>query len=167
MVLAFNIDFTIRDQKGKESSSQIRIPSTLTIAQYVEFGQAAMQVIANATTGQIVSAGLSVKLDLAGGALGTVVSTFADVAEKALFVVRSAVAGLFARFEIPTLDETNVVVAGTDEIDLAHADITPWIAAIEDGITLTDTSVLQPTDKYGNDLTEIQTDREIFQAKRH
>lgn len=166
MVLAFNVNYTIRDQKGKESSSSIRIPSTLSIAQYAEFGTAAMQVVANISTGQIVNAGLSVSLDLAPGSLSTIVSTFADVAEKALFVVQGAIAGLFARFEIPTLDETNVVIAGTDQIDLAHADIAPWVAAIEDGITLTDTSVMQPTDKYGNDLTAIQTDREIFQSKR-
>lgn len=163
MVLAFSLDFTIRDQKGKESSSSIKIPATLSIAQYVEFGTDALQIIVNNTSGQVVNAGISAKLDLTAGSLNTVVSTLADVAEKAFFSFRSTVGGLFARFKIPTMSEASMVVAGTDQLDPTDTALAAFIAAVEDGITLTDTTVVQPTDKYGNDLEALNLGREIFQ----
>lgn len=166
MPLATSITFNFRDQKNKKSRAVIRIPSTVTITNAQNFATDAAQLLANASTGQITGAEVTFSLDLSTGLLPAIVSTFASVTEKALFSFRSAVGGLFKRMLIPTLDETDAVSAGTDLVDLTDPEIAAFIAATEDGVTITTGAlVVQPKDKYGNDLVSTSVAREIFQSQ--
>lgn len=165
MPLATSITFNIRDQKNKSSRSVVRVPSTVSIANGSQFAQDFGQLLANANTGVITGAELTFSLDLSSGGLNAIVSTFASVTEKALFSFRSAVGGLFKRMLVPTLDETTAVIAGTDQIDETDVEIAAFIAANEDGVTITGPTVVQPQDRYGNDLVSTSVAREIFQSQ--
>lgn len=162
MALAFTINFTVRDQKGKSSPCKLRVPTSVSIPNLITFSQSAMQLVANANKGTITNCGISVNLDLSGAGLNTVISAFADVGEKALFTFKTAISGLFAKFKLPTFSENANVIAGTDQIDTTATAVAAFIAGCEDGIDIGGGTFIQPQDKYGNDVTQAQVTREIF-----
>lgn len=162
MALAVSLVFTFRDNKGDSAITKLRIPTGFTIAQMLEFGEAAAQLLSNLSSAQMTKASISVGVDLSGATIRAVASATSDVFQKALFVARSNIAGLFARFNFPTLQDDKVV-DGTDQLDTADADVAAVITALEDGIvTGTPAIAVPPTDLRNNGLAEVTTTREIF-----
>lgn len=148
------------DAKGKPSKTILHIQNGLSIAQMIEGAQAMAQIVKNISFCKITSVSISVGLDLSGATIRAVANSAADVGEKLLLVARSLVAGLFARFNIPTFDES-FLIAGTDVLDTADADVAALITAIEGGLIVGGTPVL-PRDKRGNDIVLVSQSREIF-----
>lgn len=162
MALAVTLFVSFKDAKNKPSSLPIRIPTGFTLAQYVEFADDALQIIANVSIAKITGASLNFGLDLSAATLTNVAgNVLANVTSKIMLGYNSTVAGFKALFKIPTYDEDNLTVAGTDQPDTADAGIAALLTAIEDGYTLTDLSVMAPTDKYGNSLTDSRFQREL------
>lgn len=161
MALAFTANFTFRDDKGKSSSTKIRIPTSFTVAQAVEFAQDAAGLLAVASNGVITDVSLSVDVSAFGLGLKTVAGITADFFQKALFTMRSAVNGLFSKINVPTFNE-DLVLAGTDQIDQADTDIAAFITALEDGIDDGLGTFIQPIDLRGNAITEVSAAREVF-----
>lgn len=157
MALAFTAQIDFVDAKNKASFTRIRIPTGLTIAQYTSFIQDAAQAITDISGCIVTGASLNVALDLAGASLGSAAAAAANIATKAFFKVRSAVSGFFAKMSLPTFDEDNLVVAGSDAIDTADTAVAAYITLVETG----DGTVV-PCDKYGNDLTDVDIARELF-----
>lgn len=151
--LIAQIDF--KDAKNKSSFTRIRIPTGLTIAQYTSFVQDAAQALTD-ISGCIVT-GASIGINFTFTGLGAAAAAAADVASKAFFKVRSAVAGFFAKMSIPTFDEDSLVVAGTDQIDTADTAVAAFITLVETG-----DGTVAPCDKYGNDLVDVEISREQF-----
>ena len=164
MALAVTIQIDFKDAKNKPSSTKIRVPTGFSIAQYVEFAQGAAQVIADVSTARIVGVSVNVGLDLSGATLTNVAGVAADVGSKALMIWNSAVAGLKAKFQLPTFDEDTYVVLGTDTIDEAATNMAALITAVETGYTVT-SGLIDITDKSGNDIESLSTGRELF--RRH
>jgi hypothetical protein len=164
MALAVTMQVDFVDSKNKSSSTKIRIPTGLTIDQFVEFAQDALQLIANINICRITGASLNFGLDLSGATLTNVQNVLADIGSKAKMVYNSAVAGLRAVFNIPTFDEDNLVTAGTDQIDIADTDVAAFLTGIEEGYDLTTGGVMAPVDKRDNDLTTPTVTRSIFVA---
>lgn len=162
MALATSINFTFVDQKNKSKSTKVRIPSTVSIANGTAFAQDIAQLMANCSNARLDFVELTFHLDIANVSLNSIASAFSSVGEKALFAFRSAVAGLFGKFQIPTFDEAVVMVAGTDQIDITDTDIIAFLTGIEDGIEITGAVVVQETNKYGDDLTSNTIAREVF-----
>lgn len=161
-MLATTINVNFRDEKGKTSVTKIRVPSSFTFAQYIEFAQAAAQILSNMSTAQITSVSISVSLDLSSASLRTVATQFSDVFQKALLVARSAISGLFARFNIPTYDEINTL-AGSDVLDPVDADVLALVTLLEDG--LDDGGIfIVPVDARDNDLETVTLAVEKFRA---
>lgn len=155
MAFAFIAQIDMVDAKNKTSFTRIRIPTTFTIAQMTTFVQDAAQAVTNVSGCRVTGASIGLNFTLTG--LGAAAAAAADVASKAFFKVRSAVAGFFAKMSIPTFDEDTLVVAGTDQIDTANAAVATYIALVETG-NLT----ISPCDKYGNDLVDVEISREQF-----
>ena len=155
MAYAFIVQIDMVDAKNKSSFTRIRIPTTFTIPQMTTFAQDAAQAITDISGCRVTGASIGVNFTLTG--LGAAAAAAADVASKAFFQVRSAVAGFFAKFAIPTFDEDNLVVAGTDEIDTANAAVATFVTLVESG-----NGTIAPCDKYGNDLTDVYVSREQF-----
>jgi hypothetical protein len=155
MAFAFIAQIDMVDAKNKKSFTRIRIPTTFTIAQMTTFVQDSAQAVTNISGCRVTGASIGLNFTLTG--LGAAAAAAADVASKAFFQVKSAVAGFFAKFAIPTFDEDTLVVAGTDEIDTANAAVATFVALIETG-----NGTIAPVDKYGNDLTDTYVSREQF-----
>lgn len=161
MAYAVSFIFSMRDAKNKTTRVPIRVPNGFSIAQYVEFGQAAAQIIAALSTCQITSVQASLRLDLAGSTIRATAQAISDIFERAIITVNSSIAGLYARFFVPTLDDTKVLT-GTDQIDLTDVDVAAYVALIEDGLDLGGSVFIQPVDLRGNDLADVNSAREVF-----
>lgn len=160
MALAVAINFTIEDAKGKSATTPVHVPTGFTISQYLEFASAMGQVIADLNDGILTSISVSLPLSLSGATLRAAAAIAADVGKKALLVATGAISGLFARFNIPTYDESHSI-DNTDEIDMADADVAALVAIIEGGA-----GGALPSDLRGNDLTDVLSAREIFQERK-
>ena len=157
---AASVNFTILDAKGKSSITKIRIPTGFTIAQYASFAVAMGQLIANLSEGAITEMSVSLPLTLSGATIRATAIGIADVAKKALFIVRSSVAGLFAKFFAPTYNEVNTV-SGSDQLDAADPDVAAYVAILEGGINVGG-QVIDPRDLRGQTLDTATEAREIF-----
>jgi hypothetical protein len=164
MALAVTMHYDFRDEKGKTSFTEIKVPTGFSIAQLTEFAAASAQVLINASHVACTGVSINIAIDISAS-LTNVVTVGANVAKKAFFQFQSAIGGLIAKFKIPTLDESNVV-AGTDQLDIVAAPVAAYIAAIEDGLDIGAGVFIQPTDKRGNDLTTLDFARELHQRRR-
>lgn len=160
MALAATVNFTFADDKGKSSFCKIRIPSSLTFAEMIGFAQAAGQLLVNASGGYLTSVSVSFALDISAAGFATVASTLSDIAQKAFIVAKGLISGLFARFKIPTLDESKVE-SGTDLLDTSDADIAALLTAIEDGIDVGGT-MIQPVMERNVAITDVSQATELF-----
>lgn len=155
MAFAFVVQIDFKDAKNKSSFTRIRIPTTFTIAQMTTFAQDAAQAVTDISGCIVTGASIGLNFTLTG--LGAAAAAAADVASKAFFKARSAVAGFFAKMSIPTFDEDTLVVAGTDQIDTANAAVATYVTLVETG-----NGTIAPVDKYGNDLVDVEISRETF-----
>ena len=153
LALIVQVDFV--DAKNKTSFTRVRVPNGFTIAQYTTFAQDLAQAVTNISGCRVTGASIGLNFTFTG--LGAAAAAAADVASKAYFKARSAVAGFFAKFYIPTFDEDTLVLAGTDDIDTANAAVAAYITLVESG----DGTVV-PCDKYGNDLVDVTVAKEHF-----
>jgi hypothetical protein len=160
MALAVTIQLDFKDAKNKSSSTKVRVPTGNTIAQYVEFAQDFAQLAANISTARIIGVSVNFALDISGG-LSNVISNLSNVASKAFLQFRSSVSGFFAKMKIPTFDEDNLVIVGTEDIDTTVLAVDDLITAITGGLAVTG-GTIAPCDKYGNDLTDLSFARGIF-----
>jgi len=160
MALAVSLNFTVLDAKGKSSITKIRVPTGFSVTQYAEAAAALAQLIANIIDGTITDVSVSLPLSLSGATIRAVALSIADVAEKALFVARTTIAGLFTKWFFPTYNETNTV-AGTDDINSGDADVAAMIAILEDGINVSGT-IVTPRDARGTLIDSVSEAREIF-----
>lgn len=133
MALAVSIRFDFIDAKGKNSFTKIHVPTGFSIAQYTEFAQAAAQLLANASAGQITRASICFNVSLAGLGLKTVATSISSVARKLALRFRTDVTGFFAKTTIPGVIESQIL-DGSDEADQADAAIAAVISMFEDGI---------------------------------
>ncbi len=159
---AISVVFTFLDDKNKSSVTKLRVPTGLTIPQYIEFVQGAAQIVANLTRSKVTNVSFCAKVDLSSATIRGTALAFSDIAEKALLIIRSSVAGLFSKMKIPTIDE-DVLIPNTNTIDPANAEAAALITALEDGINVVGIGqVVQPIDLRGNDLAEVVTAKELF-----
>lgn len=157
---AVSVHFTILDAKGKSSRTTVHVPTGFSLSQYTQFGTAMAQLIANISEGQITEVSVSFPVDLSGAALRAAALVGADIFKKLFVQARSAVAGLLAKFNIPTYDESNTV-SGSDALNEADPDALLLIALVETGANISG-EIIQPVDLRGNDLEDVSIMREIF-----
>jgi hypothetical protein len=119
------------------------------------------QILANISKSRITKVSASARLDLSTATIRAVAAAGADIFEKAVFQVRSIVTGFFARFTPPTLDDTKVS-DGSDLINLSDTAVAAYTTILEDGIDLGGENYITPVDKYGNELAEVSSAREVF-----
>lgn len=151
--LIVQVDFI--DAKSKTSFTRVRLPTGFTLAQYTTMAQDIGQALKDISGCAVTGISIGVNFTLTG--LGAAAAAAADIASKAFFKVRSSVAGFFAKMSIPTFDEDSLVVAGSDQIDIADAAVSTFVTLVETG-----NGTIAPVDKYGNDLVDTEISREQF-----
>ena len=162
MAIAPKIIYTVRDQKGKTATTEIKIPTGISIGNMIEFAQDMAVLIDAITNGQIVSVTIGIGVDIGSLGLTAAPGSTADVEEKGSFQFRTA-GGFFTQVNIPCISDTNVV-AGSDALDQTDADILAFRDAMLTGLVLTDTSVVQPCDSREDDIVSLVYARERFRA---
>lgn len=162
MTHAVQIIYTIKDNKGKLATCTIKVPTGLTVANYLEFGQEMGTLINNIVIGQIVSVGVALTVDLLPGWSQTPGVT-SDVEEKASWQYMAA-GNWRTGTKVPTLSEL-LVVDGSDNLDLTDAAIIAFNDAMIDGILLPVGAItVQPCDARENDIESLVFGREVFRA---
>jgi len=163
MPLAVSVRFDFIDGEGETSFTKVHVPTGFTIAQYTEFAQSMGQLMANITDGAITGASFCVGIDLSGATIKALVTTGADIAQKALFGFGTALAGFRTKLKLPAF-RTALITSGSDAVNQAHADIVAFDAAMENGIVVTGGTV-SPCDLRGNDIDSLNYARELFRKK--
>lgn len=160
---AISIHFTIVDESNKSSKTTIHVPTGFSLSNYLAFGQAAAQLIANINEGQITEVSVSYPLDISGASIRATALAAADLFKKVFFQATSAVSGLLGKFFIPTYDEVNNIV-GSKNVDLADPDVAAFVSLIEDGVNVSG-EIVQPQDLRENDLEVVTIAREVFRKR--
>lgn len=159
-MLVGTVHFTFVDEKKKESHAKLRIPNTLTFAQFKAFGAAAAAILGDMSTCEITEVSVSVGLDLSGADLKSVATQFADWFNKGFIQASNIVNGLFSRFNIPTWDDNNNT-AGSKNMNLTDPDVAELTTLITDGLDVGGT-LIYPVAVRGDALTQIDIAQETF-----
>lgn len=159
-MLVGTVHFTWRDEKEKESTSKLRIPNSLTFAQYRAFGAAAAAILNDMSTCELIEVSVSVGLDLSGADLKSVATQFADWFTKAFIQASNAVNGLIGKFLIPTYDDNNNT-AGSKNMNQADPDVAALTTLITDGLDVSGT-LIYPVAVRGDALSDIDIAQETF-----
>lgn len=163
MALAIAIRFDFVDDKGKSSSTKIRVPTGFSIADYQEFGEAAAQLILNASTGSITGATVTFNIALDGLGLKTVASSVSKVARKLFIIVSTPFVGFLGKTLFPGLSES-LVIGGTSDVDQTDTDVAALISGMEDGLAVTG-GTMTFTNGRGHDLVTTVQASESFRRR--
>lgn len=163
MAHAVKIIYTMKDNKGKLSTFEVKVPTGLTVANYIEFAQEMGTLAVNITTGQIVNVGVALTVDIAGLGWPTAPGVTSDVEEKAAWQFVTA-GNFYTGLQVPTLSEL-LVVDGSDALDETDAAVIAFRDAMVDGILLPVGAItVQPTDSREDDIEAMIYAREVFRA---
>ncbi len=162
MAISPKIIFSIKDNKGKVSTTEVKIPTGITLSNMIEFAGDMAVLIDAITTGVIVGVSIGISVDTSALGLTGAAGSTADVEEKGRFQFQTA-GGFYTYVNVPCWSDTDVV-AGSDAIDQADVDVAAFIAAMVSGLTLIDLSVVQPTDAREDDITVLSSAFERFRA---
>jgi len=163
MALAAAIRFDFVDDKGKASSTKIRVPTGFTISDYQEFGEAAAQLILDASTGSITGATITFNIALDGLGLKTIASTVSKVARKLFMIFSTPFVGFLGKTLFPGLSESKVI-GGTSDVDQTDPDVAALVSAMEDGIAVT-LGTMTFTNGRGHDLVTTVDAKESFRRR--
>lgn len=159
----FTILITIKDRKDKESTFEVNVPSTLTLATVTAVAQQLVALVDNVVTGAITRIGVSIQIPLPSSGIKTVADVGADVEEGAKFQFLTT-NGFYTGFRLATFDEAAIAV-DSRLVDQTDSDVADLIAAIISGITVSSVTY-QFQDKRGEDIVSLDSALESFQNSR-
>jgi hypothetical protein len=160
-MMVIKIVYTVRDAKGKEATTEVKIPITISLTNAITFATAMAVLIDALMKGQIVNISIVVGVQLSGiVGIKTVPDADSDVEEKGAFGFIT-VEGFPTSVNIPTFDEA-FVTAGSDVIDLADAAVIDFTEAMLLGLTAG--VLVEPVDAHGDDIDLFSYGYERFQA---
>lgn len=160
MALAPKIIITVRDNKGKISTTEVKIPTGLSLDNMIEFAQDLIVLFDAITNGVIIGVSIGISVDTSGLGLTAAAGSTADVEEKGVFQFQTA-GGFYTTVNVPAISDSDVV-SGSDALDQSDPDIAAFIAAMTGGLVLTDLSTVQPCDAREDDITTLAYARERF-----
>jgi len=162
MAIAIKVIYTAIDDKGATATTEVKVPTGFTIAQYIEFAQAMAQLMDAIMAGKLTSANFCIGVSLTGLGLKLLPDPGADVEEKGFFQYTTA-SGYKTRLQIPAFDE-GLVNAGSDSINTLQADVLAFDTAMRFGINVTGPGTIQPCDEREDDVQSLDFAREHFRA---
>ncbi|NJK81338.1 MAG: hypothetical protein HC914_16200 [Chloroflexaceae bacterium] len=141
------ISYSVRDNDGKQSSTEVQIDGATPPANAVGFADALRALIAPLTDGVIV--GQNVIIGAYEDAIPVI--NRSDVEDKGVFIFNTA-NGLASSIAIPSVAEA-VLQANNEDIDLTLA----AVGAFVDAFTLgAGTPLVQPANASGGDIVSVK-----------
>ena len=160
------IVFTVRDASGDEASTSVKIGVGTSLVQLNAFSSAWATALNNIIAGKIMGAIAKAVCNISG-LTGNLLSDLADVEHVGKFVFLTG-QGNRVLCNIPALNEITLGATASDELDQSQASVAAFIAAMEDGISVTG-AVIEPCDEGEDDIVSTVFAREAFRnsgAKR-
>lgn len=164
--MSFTILYSIEDEKGKRSTTEVKVPTATDYADVKIFAQQMAPLIDALVTGAIVRIGISDTVVLPAG-LAASPAANSDVEEGGRFQWRTN-GGYYTGLRLPTFDEA-LVNAGSRDINLTDGDVSAFLTAMTDGIDLTGaggSGTIYPCDYRDDDIVALEFAREQFQSSR-
>lgn len=152
--------YTVIDDSGERGTTAISLPTGFSLAQFGEFGSDMATLLDALLGGKVESAEISFGVDISSLTSNTALST-SDVEEIGSFQFLT-VGGYKVQVNVPAIDEL-LVASGSDDIDLADADVVAFVTAMESGI-VTAGGTVEPTDVAEDDIVSTVFARERFRA---
>lgn len=150
--MPMSIIYEVRGEiSSKPASTEIFIPESFSLAQYTIFAVGMAEFLNAFIKGAIISATLSIGLDLSALTSNTA-SSDSDVHEIGAFEFL-AEDGFTTKVNLPTMS-TSLTVAGTEQLDLADPAIDDFVTAMLDGIAVTG-GTIEPSDIGELDVEEL------------
>jgi hypothetical protein len=162
MALAFSVLYSVTDAKGEVATTEVNVPSTLTLANLTGFANDMAQLIDDMITGAISRIGLVVSIALPAG-IKVAPLGGADVEEGAKFQFRTA-GGFYTGLRIPTFDEA-LINPNSRAVDVDDPLVLAFLNAMRTGITVGG-GPIQPTDKREDDIVSLKFAKEQFLSSR-
>lgn len=160
MAIALSVIYTVIDDSGDRGTTEIRVPSGFSLAQYGEFGAAMATLVDAMLSGKVEGADLCIAVDITG-LVGNVVNPGADTKELAAFQFLTTEQRP-VYLNVPTLDEVKVEF-NSDNLNLGDGAVSALMAAMEDGISVTG-GTISPCDVAEDDIVTTVYARERFRA---
>lgn len=162
-----SINFTVVDGKNQESVVTLYTTDSFTLPQLLAAAVAMVPLVRNMITGGLKSASISIDVDLSGlfASFPTIPipDPDSDTEEGSIFIFQTVLSH-DKRNRIPTFDEA-LLFAGTREVDVADAQVAPFIAAITAGVSAGGATVTF-VDSRSEDINALLDAYESFQSSR-
>lgn len=163
------LTISIRDEKGATGTTEVELdyPDLPTEGRDspLEYSTSLISLVDALVTGVIVGATLNERVPLPDN-LKTVPQGKADVEEKGVFKWEiGGVPELVTFISLPTFRE-DLILDGTDRVDLEDAEVIAFIEMIVDPIDLTENWTVKPVDKRGVEITALQSAYERFKRRK-
>lgn len=163
--MAFTITYSITDGKGKQSTTEVNLPSTTAFTDVLLFASQMAVLLDDMIAGRIERIGITATVDMSTltSLIKQTAGTTSDVEEGGRFNFRTA-NGFFTAMRIPTFLEDKIVT-GTDVVDVADTDVAAYLTAMRTGINLTaagGSGTIQPADKRDEDIVSLDSATESF-----
>lgn len=158
----FTILVTIKDAKNKDSTMEVNLPSTVTLANVSIFAIALAALIEPLIKGQITRVAIALNLPAALTGLRTAPLAGSDVEEGAKFVFNTT-GGFITSTRIPTFDESKIA-SDSRLVDTSDTDVGAFIVTMTDGLVAAGGA--EPVDKRGADVETLESALEAFQSSR-
>lgn len=151
--------YEVEDASGDKSSTSVNLISSTTIALATGFAVGFATALNNLIAGVIRSCAAVVGVDISG-LTGNGVGVNSDVEHVGKFEFLS-LAGFRVKVNVPALSEALLGATVSDSLDQAQVNIAAFIAAMEDGISVTG-ALITPSDVGESDVTNVVFAREAF-----
>lgn len=164
--MGFTILYSIQDEKGKVSTTEVKLPGATAYADVQIFAAQMAPLIDALVTGGITRIGITENVALPAG-LTTAPAANSDVEEGGKFQFRTD-GGYFTGLRLPTFDES-LVNTGSRDINLEDTDVAAFVNAMKTGIDLSGaggSGTIQPSDYRDDDIVSLEFAREQFQSSR-
>lgn len=166
--MPFVLIYSIKDEKGKRSTTEVNLPESTAFADVVLFAGAMAQIIEPLISGSIERVGIAFILALSSiTGLKATPAANSDIEEGARFGFKT-LGNFTTALRIPTFREDFVTV-GTREVDTTDADVAAFVTAMRTGINLTGlggSGTVAPVDKREEDIVTLDSAKEQFVSSR-
>lgn len=164
--MPFSISYSVRDEEEQSTAwFTIHVPDTLTVSNTIEFAIEMAELFQAVMTGRISGITIGLPVDIPPGAVSDTSSPGSDLQEGAKFIFETS-AGPGTSFRVPTFNES-LMVPGTDDVDVSLPSVAAMIAAMEDGLTLLDTSTAEPVGPREEEIITLRSAYESFSKYRN
>lgn len=169
--MGFSVVYSIRDEKGAVSTTEINLPAATSFHDVAIFAGQMALIINPLIRGAITRIGVCYMLTLPAG-LRTTPLTGSDVEEGARFQFKTS-NGFYTSNRIPTFDES-LVIPGTREVDLLDPNVSAFYIGMNLGLNtsgatfngVSGTGVISPSDSRGDDIVRLEGAVEQFLSSR-